>query len=79
MSASGCNIEAKVISGECASSPPEGAGIEADPDLGAGRARAWFQGTSASSVAGGRDEPQANEDQSFIDAVSDLCLDEGAR
>ena len=23
--------------------------------------------------------PRANEDQSFIDAVSDLCLDEGAR
>jgi hypothetical protein len=44
--------------GEGASSAPKGAGIETNPDLGAGCARAWFQGTSTSSIAGGRDEPR---------------------
>ena len=77
----GCNIERKVISskGECASSPPEVSGIEADPDLGAGRTRAWFQAQAHRQSLAVAMSLQENEDQSFIEAVSDLCLDEGAR
>ena len=59
-----------------ASSTPEGAGTETNPDLGAGCAAPRFKAEAhRQSLAVARSR-QANEDQAFIDDVSDLCLDE---